>query len=163
MKFFVRAKHNKKVFREISIEVSFDKDDIVMWVNQHKDGIYGAELTCNGDEFGFTYLFEKKQLPMAASVINTAWTRALELLVTIKVQTISARTTKLGTIKATSLGDPDYPEIFTFVQRPDGVEIDIAAIDANDERIKHYLYGDTSSDAYTEERVFSADEINVEA
>lgn len=58
-----------------------------------------------------------------------------------------------GELVATVGGDDKaYPEIFTFLRRPDGVEIDLVAVscDAQNERdvLKAFLWSDVNSDSY---------------
>lgn len=58
----------------------------------------------------------------------------------------------LGEITAEIGGDPvDYPEMFVYLKRKDGIEIDLVAVaqdSENKEDIKAYLYDDTSTDSY---------------
>ena len=72
--------------------------------------------------------------------------------------------TKQGILEACIGGDPDYPEIFTYLRRPDEVEIDLVAVEVKDEEnmVRAYLYGDTMTDSYTKTHDWSAEEINVE-
>lgn len=72
--------------------------------------------------------------------------------------------TPLGTLQATVGGDPEsYPEIFTYMVRPDGVEIDLVAVEVKKEGklARAYLYGDTATDQYTKTHDWSQDDINV--
>lgn len=72
--------------------------------------------------------------------------------------------THLGVLEACISGDPDYPEIYTYIRRPDGIEIDLVAVEVKKEEniARAYLYGDTMTDSYTTTNDWSADEINVE-
>lgn len=73
--------------------------------------------------------------------------------------------TPLGTLEATIGGDPaSYPEIFTYIRRPDGVEIDLVAVEMKKDKmfVRGYLYGDTKTDQYTETHDWSQADINVE-
>lgn len=72
--------------------------------------------------------------------------------------------THLGVLEACISGDPDYPEIYTYIRRPDGIEIDLVAVEVKKEEniARAYLYGDTMTDFYTTTNDWSADEINVE-
>lgn len=57
--------------------------------------------------------------------------------------------TPLGILTACIGGDPEcYPEIFVYLQREDGIEVDLVAADVNLEKrtANAYLYGDTSTD-----------------
>lgn len=72
--------------------------------------------------------------------------------------------TPLGILTACIGGDSEcYPEIFIYIERPDGVEIDLVAADVDIEtkRARVYLYGDTSTESYTRYHVWSEDEINI--
>lgn len=71
----------------------------------------------------------------------------------------------LGTLCAEIGGDPDYPEIFTYVERPDGIQIDCCAVSQNghSDGVTIYRWLDTSTDAYTDSAVISAENINIEA
>lgn len=73
--------------------------------------------------------------------------------------------TPLGVLEATVGGDSMlYPEIFTYIRRPDGVEIDLVAVEIKKDEMfaRAYLYGDTTTDQYTRTHDWSKDEINVE-
>lgn len=73
--------------------------------------------------------------------------------------------TPLGVLTACIGGDPTYyPEIFIYLQRDDGVEIDLVAVDVNIEgkTANAYLYGDTSTDTYTRHHTWAEYEIKVE-
>lgn len=73
--------------------------------------------------------------------------------------------TPLGKLCACIGGDPDfYPEIFVFIEREDGIEIDLVAAEVNVEEnaAKAYLYGDTTTDQWTKKHSWSAEEINIE-
>lgn len=72
--------------------------------------------------------------------------------------------TPLGKLTAVIGGDPDYPEIFIYLERPDGIEIDLTAVstDGTDDQLTAYLYGDTSTDSYTREHKWSKEELNIE-
>ena len=72
--------------------------------------------------------------------------------------------TPLGKLTAVIGGDPDYPEIFTYLERNDGIEIDLVAVSTNghDDQLTVYLYGDTTTDSYTREHTWSKEELNIE-
>lgn len=73
--------------------------------------------------------------------------------------------TSLGVLEACIGGDPEnYPEIFIYIRREDGVVIDLVAADVNLEKetANAYLYGDTSTDSYTRRYTWTKDEINIE-
>ena len=71
----------------------------------------------------------------------------------------------LGKLSAEIGGDPDYPEIFVYLEREDGVQIDLVAVgesEQNNEDVKAYLYGDTSVDSYTKSYSWSKAELEIE-
>ena len=73
--------------------------------------------------------------------------------------------TPLGVLTACVGGDPEcYPEIFVYLEREDGVEIDLVAADVNLETktANAYLYGDTSTESYTRHHTWTENEINIE-
>ena len=72
--------------------------------------------------------------------------------------------TPLGKLCAIVGGEPkNYPEIFVYIERDDGIEIDLVAagVDIEDNCAKAYLYEDTSTDEYTKQHTWSEDEINI--
>ena len=72
--------------------------------------------------------------------------------------------TPLGKLCAIVGGEPNnYPEIFIYIERDDGVEIDLvaAAVDIDDNCAKAYLYGDTRTEEYTNQHIWSKEEINI--
>lgn len=72
--------------------------------------------------------------------------------------------TPIGTLTACIGGDPNnYPEIFTYITRPDNVEIDLVAVEVKKEErfARAYLYGDTATDAYTDTHDWSEIEIDI--
>lgn len=72
--------------------------------------------------------------------------------------------TPLGKLCAIVDGDPkNCPEIFIYIERDDGVEIDLvaAAVDIDDNCAKAYLYGDTRTEQYTNRHIWSEEEINI--
>ncbi len=72
--------------------------------------------------------------------------------------------TPLGKLCAIVGGDPkNYPEIFIYIERDDGIEIDLVAagVDIEGNLARAYLYGDTSTDEYTKRHIWSEDEINI--
>lgn len=72
--------------------------------------------------------------------------------------------THLGVLEACISGDPDYPEIYTYIRRPDGVEIDLVAVEIQKEEniARGYIYEDTTTDLYTRTYNWDANAINVE-
>ena len=58
----------------------------------------------------------------------------------------------LGEITAEIGGDPvEYPEVFVYLKRKDGIEIDLVAVaqnSINKEDVVAYLYSDTSRDCW---------------
>lgn len=74
--------------------------------------------------------------------------------------------TSFGRLEACVGGDPgDYPEIFTYLVRPDGVEIDLVAVGVKDKLpeclVRAYLYGNTATEEYTRTHDWTASEINI--
>ncbi len=85
-----------------------------------------------------------------------------------------------GTLCAEAGGNEAYPEVFTYLRRPDGVEVDIVAVDGDavipdgvdpedfdgqtgrNGGLKAYLYGDTTRDDYTKSYAFSAEELAID-
>ena len=73
--------------------------------------------------------------------------------------------TPWGELTAEIGGSPtDYPEIFVYMKRKDGVEIDLvcASMDKRNNNMSAYLWGDTSTDCWTRKHSWSEDEINIE-
>lgn len=72
--------------------------------------------------------------------------------------------TPLGKLTAVIGNDPDYPTIYTYLERPDGVEIDLVAVstDGHDDKLTGYLYGDTATECYTRTHTWYKDELNIE-
>ena len=73
--------------------------------------------------------------------------------------------TPLGKLTACIGGDPaSYPEIFTYIVRKDGVEVDLVACEVKleEEIAKAYLYGNTYTEEWTRSYQWSKEEINVE-
>ena len=89
--------------------------------------------------------------------------KALEKKLAEKQQKISLET-QLGTLEACLGGDPKYyPEIFVYIRRPDGIEIDLVAVEVKEEGFaRGYLYTDTRTEEYTKTIDWTADDINVE-
>lgn len=72
--------------------------------------------------------------------------------------------TPIGKLTACIDGDPkNYPGIFVYLKRPDGVEIDLVAaeVDVETHNTRAYLYGDTSTDSYTRRYTWSESDINI--
>ena len=71
--------------------------------------------------------------------------------------------TPLGTLVAEVGGDPDYPEIFVYLEREDGMQIDLTAVSTNgkDDEIKAYLYADTRTDSYTHSHKWTKEELYI--
>ncbi len=90
--------------------------------------------------------------------------KQLEKQLAEKQQKISVDT-PLGTLEACVGGDKDYPSIFAYICRPDKIEIDLVAVEVKKEErfVRGYLYGDTTTDAYTRTFDWSEADINVEA
>lgn len=71
--------------------------------------------------------------------------------------------TPLGKLCACVGGDPDYPEIFVYIERPDGIEIDLVAaeVKVEDKAAFAYLYGDTSTDQWTNKHIWTDSDIAI--
>lgn len=70
--------------------------------------------------------------------------------------------TPLGRLEACIGGDrQDYPGIFTYIVRSDGVEIDLVACEVKVEEdiAQAYLYGDTETDQWTRSHQWTKDAI----
>lgn len=69
--------------------------------------------------------------------------------------------TPLGELTAEIGGDPSYPEIFVYLKRKDGFEIDLTAVstDGKDDGISAYIYGNTSRDDYTLKLAWGKEEL----
>lgn len=83
-----------------------------------------------------------------------------------KTEKISVSTT-VGRLEACIGGDRDYPEIFTYLVRPDGVEIDLACVSGPSkenerETMEAYLYEDTSTDQWTRKFSWTKEELSIE-
>jgi hypothetical protein len=79
-------------------------------------------------------------------------------------KTLSVQT-PFGELTAEIGGDPhEYPEIFVYLKRKDGVEIDLvcASMDKENNEMNAFLYGDTSTDCWTKKYVWTEEELNVE-
>lgn len=72
--------------------------------------------------------------------------------------------TPLGRLEACIGGDPECPEIFTYIVRPDGVEIDLVAceVKVEEDMAQAYLYGDTQTEAWTRSYQWTKDAINID-
>ena len=74
-------------------------------------------------------------------------------------------TTPLGELTAEIGGDPyDYPEIFVYLKRKDGIEVDLvcASMDKDSNEMRAFLYGNTSTTDWTKKYVWTEKELNVE-
>ena len=72
--------------------------------------------------------------------------------------------TPLGELTACVGSDEEsFPEIFVYLVRPDGVEIDLVAadVDAATKYAHAFLYGDTATCRWPKQHTWSEDEINV--
>lgn len=73
--------------------------------------------------------------------------------------------TPYGKLHAVLGGDTaNYPEIFIYIEREDGVEIDLVAASFNvaNNQLSAYLYGDTSTTDWTNKHVWTKEEIDIE-
>lgn len=88
----------------------------------------------------------------------------LQKELTAAKQKISVET-PLGRLEACVGGDPEgYPEIFTYLVRKDGVEVDLVACEVNIEKdeARAYLYGDTRTESWTKHHAWPKSEINID-
>lgn len=71
--------------------------------------------------------------------------------------------TPWGDLVAVIGGDPTYPEIFVYLKREDGTEIDFNVTTANleESRITTYVYGDVTQDDYTWAHTWSERDLNI--
>lgn len=70
----------------------------------------------------------------------------------------------IGKLCAVVGGNPEeYPEIYVYIERNDGVEIDLVAAgyEKQEAEVCAYLYGDTSTEEWTKKYKWSAEEINI--
>lgn len=73
--------------------------------------------------------------------------------------------TPLGKLCAAIGNDPEnYPEIYIYIEREDGQEIDLVATEVNLDKnaAVAYLYGNTSTDEWTKSHTWSAEEIGIQ-
>jgi len=74
--------------------------------------------------------------------------------------------TPLGALCAIVGGDPqDYPEIFLYIRRADGVEIDLACASMCMETPDHidvFNYRDTTTESWTDKFVLTKEQIEIE-
>lgn len=73
--------------------------------------------------------------------------------------------TPLGMLTACVGHDREnFPGIYLYLVRPDGVEIDLvlAEVSVATKQAKAYLYGDTSTDQWTGQHIWRESEINIE-
>ena len=71
--------------------------------------------------------------------------------------------TPLGKLCACVGGDFDYPEIFVYIEREDGIEIDlvVAEVSVETKEAHAYLYSDTSTEDWTRKYSWSEEDINI--
>lgn len=73
--------------------------------------------------------------------------------------------TPWGKLTACIGGDGnDYQDIFVYMEREDGVEIDLVAVslDVDKNELSGYVWEDTSTDEWTRKFTWSQEEINIE-
>lgn len=95
--------------------------------------------------------------------------KVLEALFLVKCSPVQIKVPcKNGTLVAEAGGDPGFPEIFTYLERPDGSQVDLIAAGADlpDQEdgshrggIHVYLYGDTERDDWTKRYLFTEKEL----
>lgn len=71
--------------------------------------------------------------------------------------------TPLGKLCACVNDTGEYSEMFVYIERLDGIEIDLVAaeVDQENQTASAYLYGDTATEQWTRKHTWSADEINI--
>lgn len=68
-----------------------------------------------------------------------------------------------GKLTAEIGADPNYPTIYVYLERPDGIEIDLVAVSMDQlDTIKAYIYEDTTKDDYTEDFVWREEQLNID-
>lgn len=72
--------------------------------------------------------------------------------------------TPLGELVATANPDLDYPEIYTFLRRTDGLEIDLATVTIDKEKNEShiYVYDDTSIESPTKYFIISKNDLMID-
>lgn len=104
-----------------------------------------SQLTCSTLEKKEAYYFCLDELEKLKSQSGESQ-KTIDVPKRIYVQAAS------GKLVAEVGGDPDYPEIFVFLERKDGAEVDLVAVGTSgkdDPDVKAYLYEDTMRDDYT--------------
>lgn len=72
--------------------------------------------------------------------------------------------TPFGELTAEIGGDSEnYPEIFVYLKRKDGIEIDFVCVstDKENNEMDAFLYGDTSQYEWTKKYIWTEKEINI--
>lgn len=72
--------------------------------------------------------------------------------------------TPFGMLCAEIGGDPkDYPEIFLYIRRPDGIEIDLccASADIENEQMNAFLYGDPYREDWTKKHIWNKEDFDI--
>lgn len=73
--------------------------------------------------------------------------------------------TPFGMLCAEIGGDTEnYPEIFVYLRRDDGIEIDLTCVGtkAGSNKLNAYLYGDTGTDEWTKKHSWTKEELEIE-
>ena len=71
--------------------------------------------------------------------------------------------TPFGTLCAEIGGDPiNYPEIFLYIRKPDGIEIDLCCASADIEQMNAFLYGDPYSDVWTKKYSWNKEDFEID-
>jgi hypothetical protein len=68
-----------------------------------------------------------------------------------------------GELTAEIGGDPNYPTIYVYLKRPDGIEVDLVAVsmDQINTMIQAYIYERTDKDDYTENFCWREEQLNI--
>ena len=72
--------------------------------------------------------------------------------------------TPIGKLCAITNVADEWSEIYVYIERPDGVEIDLVAaeVDTDEKIVSAYLYGDTATEQWTQKHTWSAADINID-
>lgn len=147
--------------------------------NSHRYEVVGIDLDDLLSGTGCAYIVLKDLDGNFHTRVEAAWFRQRKITQVNAYRNSIEVPCTAGTLCAEVGGDSDYPEIFAYLRRKDGVEIDICAVqgdgivpegtDAEDfdgqkgcnGGLKAYLYSDTSREDWTRCHSFSADELYI--
>ena len=150
MEFFIRLGKDEYL-AEKRIQVGMDAEALYHIIDRHLAPLAEDFIIAREDgAWGLSQEYVKLPIAERNRVIESIWTKALEIIISSPVDTISVQT-PFGKMKAQIGGDPDYPSIFTYAEREDGDQIELVGVEAKEEAgiVRAYLYGDTTRDDYT--------------